>query len=252
MIGVGVHLLAGTRGVVVDEPYAPSWVDNTGTGWLSYDGGAFGTDSGYLEIALLVRSLNTNPAAVCRMYQTSGARVDVRFAADGKFAATINNTSGTALVAWTSDAAQDGSGEWLFHIAVDLDAGDGTATPTFVVTKSQLTAGAPGAFSSVAGTFSSGPTAGTIDNARGGFASNELAVFATTAGGNIASCDLGYLWVSHAAPLGNSAFASGGELFDPATVGSPVILVTGPAAALSDDKGSANLTLVVNGTWTDS
>lgn len=238
-----------TAGVVLvpASSYSPNWVDNNGTGWLSYDGSAFGTDSQYLDMAFLVRSLNTNPGAACRIIQTRSARCDIRFNAAGDLVVVLRNVDGLAtLVDWISDAPQDASGEWLFRIKADLGA-----TPTFSVTKCQLTAGVPGTFSAVAGTFDIGPATGTLDNSVGG-SGVDLAVFATTAGLNIPSCELACLWWSHSAPIADAEFADDGVLFDPEEIGAPVILITGPVADLDTSKGSAALTMTVNGTWTNS
>lgn len=225
--------------------YVPSWVDNNGSGWLSYDGTAIGADTPYLDMAFLVRSLNTNPSSACRVFQNHGPRIDVRFSVSGNLSVTLRDATSATLVDWTSTSAVDGAGEWLFHIAADL-----TGTPSFGVSRCELTGGVPGSWSSIPGTAST-LTAGTIDNARGGFAGNELSLLAALAGGSLSDCDFSFLWWSQAAPLADSAFADGGVLADPAAIGAPVVLITGPVADLGTNKGSASISLTPAGTLTD-
>jgi hypothetical protein len=247
-LGVPVTLVAslGAPITLVDSTaaYAPSWVSNGGTGWVSFDGAAPGVDGSLLDIAFLVRALE-GFSGTCAVFHTRSARIYVRFTGTGLLQVSVQAPGGATLVDWTSTSSQSVAGEWLVHIAIDL-SGAGSAT----FTKCELTAGAPGAWGAIAGTFATGPIAGTIDIVNAG-AGNEFAVFATVSGTSLINAELAYFWLSTAAPLTDAAFAAGGVLNDPLTVGSPLLLIRGPAANLTNDEGSANLTTVVNGAFSD-
>lgn len=236
-----------TAAQAITFAFKPSWVDNNGSGYLTFDGAAIGADSTSFDMFFLARSLDTNsPSATSVVFQNHGPRENVRFPSTGRLAVTLTDTAGTVLVEWQSTSAIDSAGEWLIHIAASL-----TGTPSFAVSRAQRVNGVMGAWEAVPGTFSTGPTNGTIDHARA-FSGNDLSVFATLTGGSLCNCDLGFLWWSQGTPVADTAMANGGVLKDPLAVGSPVILVRGPAANLTNDEGSANITLVSNGTWTNS
>lgn len=232
-----------TAAQAITFEYEPAWVDNNGTGYLTYEG-AVGADSTYFDMFVLVRSLDTNSSSTTSvLFQNHGPRENIRFPSTGKLAVTLLDTSGPTLVEWLSDSAIDGPGEWLIHIVANL-----TGTPTFTVSRAQRVDGVMGAWAAVSGTFSTGPTNGTIDHARS-FAGNDLSIFATLTGTNICNADLAFLWWSQSAPIADTDMADGGVLQDPLSVGSPVLLVRGPAANLTNDEGSADITLTATGGW---
>ncbi|HRO90373.1 MAG TPA: hypothetical protein PLC06_07740 [Promineifilum sp.] len=240
--------------IVEDEPpggWVPTLLANAGTGYLTYEG-SFGTwapDASSLDLAFLVGGLDGNPNANCYIFQNHGDRVRVRFMPDGKLHARLQDASATPvdLVDWTSSAGVDAAGVWLFHVAAAL-----SGTPSFTVYKIEVQETSPGvwetvgSWAAITGTFATGPVAGTIDIARN-FSGPDLGIFATVGGASIPDCDFGYLWLSSASPLANSAFADGGLLIDPALAGTPAILIKAPN--VTDGQGTANLTFVGNGAW---
>ena len=233
----------GKRGI----HWIPSFVDNVGTAWLSYDSASgIGTDSAQLEIVACLRNLDGRAAATARIVHIPGARVDMYFGADHRLNVNLSSTGG-ALVTWqsTNDAAGtigNDAGEWEIRARADLGG-----TPTFEVLRRGIVGGVATAWTAVTGAFSAGPTTGTIDSARGGQAGNEVGILATNAGANINDCHLGYFWWQSGALQDEDAFGANGERFDPATVGTPDLLIRGPASAITTDIGTGAKTLTVTG-----
>jgi hypothetical protein len=229
-------------------PYVPSWVGNGGVSWLSYDSAVsgIGTDAATLEIVISLRSLDTNPAAICRLAHVAGGRVDLSLTAAGRMTVILVDGSGSTLVNWTSanNAAGtlDGAGERELRMRADLNV----TTPTMEVWTRDIAGHAADPWRVVAGTFATGPVAGTIDSNRAGVGGNEFAFLATVAGANICNCQLAYLWWSSGALLAEGAFGVGVRK-DPLTVTPFDLLITGPAATLTADKSAAAKTLVVQG-----
>lgn len=227
--------------------WTPSWVDNTGTGYLAYDGASLGADSAYFDLAFLVRGLDQNTATVRRLMQTNGARVDIRTDGSRRLAITLQDTSAATLVAWTSTSAIHTAGEWLYRIAADLSTG----SPTCTIRRAQRSAGVVGAFEDVPGTFATGPLQGTIDQARG-FSGNDLVFGATLAGANIVDWEIGYIRYAQTAPVSEASFVNSGGLVAPQAIGSPEVVIMGPAASIATAQGSLGITFTATGSFADS
>jgi hypothetical protein len=221
--------------------WTPSWVDNVATGYLTFDGGAVGTDSDQLEIVFLLKALDGNGAAIQRLLNNNGPRIDIRLESNGRLRFIVKNTTGTDIIDWTASASTKGAGTWLIHLLANT-----TATPSFVASRAELTDNIPGAWAEIAGTFTTAATQGTMDIGRGA-AGVDWAVFATGLGANILDNHCGYVWAGIGTPMGTAAFADAGVLYDPATVGAPFFLIKGPAASITDDVGSSNITLTATG-----
>lgn len=226
--------------------YTPLWVDNGGDGYLTYDG-VVGADSDYLDMFFAMRGLE-NTVAYARVMATSSPRIDVAFNGSGQLRVTLRDSAGTLLGDWNSTADLCVSGEYLFHLAVDFSSETG---PTLALSKNTLSGGLPGDWSAVAGSWATGPTAGTLDFQNSGTGS-DLTFFALKDGTTILNAETSIIWVSTNVPLANSAFAVNGQLIDPTTVGSPTVLLTGPNATFNVDQGSFGGTFTKNGTnWAD-
>ena len=229
--------------------WAPSYVNNGGTAYISYDGASgVGSDSDTLEIVCAFRSLNTQPAAISRMVHIVGGRVNLSFTATWRISVILISTGGN-LVDWTSANNAQGifhsAGEYEFRMRASLGA-----TPTMEVWVRTTVDGVTGDWTTVTGSFAVGPTTGTIDCSRGGQAGNEIAIMAQTTGASIMNADFGYLWWKAGSLQAADAFGSDGVRINPATVSTPDLYVTGPAANLTVDAGGGK-TLVLNGPFTD-
>ncbi|HRO97552.1 MAG TPA: hypothetical protein PLY79_10860 [Ferruginibacter sp.] len=230
---------------ILPSGYIPTWVKNNGNGYISYNGG-IGADSSYLDIFFLVRSLDTNPTASCMLFSIHGPRLSIQFNSSGNMRVILLDVAltNTTLVDWTSTASLKNAGEWLFHVTANLTEG----SPTFVVSRAARIAGIMQPWELITGSFSSGPTAGIIDNSRS-FAGEDFSMFGSLAGANIFNAEFSFFWWSQGIPITDNAMAIGGILKNPLFVGSPVILIRGPVSNLSNDEGSANKTLTVHGSW---
>jgi hypothetical protein len=241
--------LINEDGSAWSDGWEPSWVDNGGTAWLSHDGStAIGADSATLELYFSLRAMDGLPAARTEIVHIPGARVNVYLTADWRMNVNLASTGGP-LVTWqsTNNAAGilNDAGEWDFRMRAELDG-----TPTMEVWRREVTAGITGAWVTVTGAFSVGPTTGTIDSARVG--AGAVGILANNAGANISDCQFGGFWWKSGALQSTDAFgAAGSARIDPALVGTPDLYVTGPVSSLTDDQGAGNKTLTVNGSFTD-
>ena len=228
--------------------WAPqTWVENSGSAYMVYDGG-FGSNSEFYELAFYWRDQSTSSTR--NWYNVRDTRVQIRTGSSpnsGTLVITLRDSSATVLVDWASDAGINGSGDWIYHIAVSL-----TGTPSMVVSRCQITNNIAGAWETVAGTFATGPTNGTINHARNASGNDQFAL-ASTGGTNLASVETGYLWIGQGAPHARTAFAdANGIVIDPNTVTSPVGLFYGPAASFTTNHGSGGDFTVGAGSFTDT
>lgn len=228
--------------------WAPqTWVENSGTAAMSRDG-AFGSNSTFFEALLYLRAPATNST---RNYvRTRDNRVAIFTATtngNGTVRVTLQDTSGTNLVDWTSTDLVSNSDDFLLHVAASL-----TGTPSMVVSVATVTNNLVGTPATLAGSFGSGPTNGTIDHARTGSGADQF-LLSSTAVTNLANAEIGFIYIGHAAPSALADFiATGGVLKDPATVGSPVGLFYGPAETFTTNHGSGGDFTVSAGSFSDT
>lgn len=224
----------------------PGWMTaDTDQVGLQYDGviqtGA--TDGENFEACFLVRDLDNLTEATI-IFGTAGNRHRIRWTATQEFGVRLDNTGGTTLVDWESDDPLDPTGTHLIHVEAVLDG-----TPTMVVSTFDVSGGS---WSTVAGSFSTGPTQGNIDNARA-IAGNDMGVWVAHNGAD--DCyefEFVYAWVnlSNATPQGRDAFATGGVLVDPETVGTPTMLFMAPASGVATNLGAGS-DFTIHGTFVD-
>jgi hypothetical protein len=236
-----------TAAQAVTFEFEPMWVDNNGNAYVYLDGSGIGTDNRFFDMFFLVKRMTGNPSNTCRIHQTRSARHDIRWESNGRLRVILKDSAGTNLVDWTSTSAVDVAGEWLFHIAADLDT-----VPVVTFTKAERIDGVMQAWAAIPGSFTTGPTAGTIDHLSSGADFEFTLLQSYLVDVNMPDCDFAFAWFAYAAPVTDAAMAANGVLEDPLTVGAPIVLIRGPAANLTNDEGSANVTFTLANSFTDT
>lgn len=166
-------------GAIANEWTSVDWVDGAGSAYLTWDaaGGAIGTNSANFEAFFVLRDLDNLSAAENRLFTISG-RHAIAFTSASRLNVQLLGAGPTTLVNWTStnDAAGilKDAGEWVLHIAANL-----SGTPTMVASIRQITGGS--SWVTITGTFGTGPTVGTLENARSTTGA-DYGVGATTSG----------------------------------------------------------------------
>lgn len=227
--------------------WTPSFVDNTGTGYITWDGAGIGTDSNTLEIVMGLKNVDAN-VALANLWQDVGARVQIQLTSAGRVDILLRTSVPATLVDWTS------TNDALGKINVDDDIelrirAELDASPTMEVYKRTTTGGVTGAWTQMTGSFTTGPTTGTIDNSRGGQSGNDSAILASVTGTNIANLYFGYAWRASGALTAMNAFGESGVRINPALVTPNDFVVMGPVASLTTDLSTTGRTLGTTGTF---
>lgn len=230
--------------------FTPSFVDNTGTGIINWDGAGIGVDSTGFEVVFCLKNIDAN-TTLARLWADVSSRVQISLQSTGRVTVALRTSTPSLLVDWTSSNDDLGkintAGERELRIRADL-----SATNTFEVYKREITGNVAADWVQMTGSFATGPTAGTIDCSRGGQSGNDSSILGSVSGGDICNLHFGYAWRSHATTLQSmDAFGVGGLRVDPRLVTPNDFIVMGPAASLTTDQSSSARSLSTVGIFTD-
>jgi hypothetical protein len=252
MLGTPAFAVSAGRNQQWQSSAVSSADTGAGIGYLGWDGtGGVGADSETCEWVIRLSGLDNQPASITRLSQDVSARISIGFTATWRLNVLFRTSTPTTLVDWTSANNAQGiyhsAGTFDFRIRADLRAG----VATFEVYKREIASGIAGDWVLITGAFTTGPTAGTMDLARGGQAGDDQAVFATVTGTERMVAELHYLWRSHNALLPMNAFGVNGVWIDPELVTPFDLLLKGPVAAIHLDQSAAAKTYTKYGSLAD-
>jgi hypothetical protein len=223
-----------------------------GIGYLGWNGtGGVGADSETCEWVFRLSGMDNLPASITRISQDVSARIFIGLTADWRMNVLFRTSTPTTLVDWLSANNGQGTyhsaGTFDFRIRADLRVG----VETFELYKREIANGIAGAWVLITGAFTTGPTAGVMDLARGGQAGDDQAVFATVTGTERMPAHIHYLWRSHNALLPMNAFGVNGVWIDPELVTPFDLLLKGPASTINLDRSAAAKTYTKYGSLAD-
>lgn len=223
-------------------PWIPRWYRTAGAARLIYDGAGIASDSATLQFGFLVSGLEAAPAATMYLWHVQG-RQESSIYSGGQLNIILKDSANVTVINWTSAASVKTAGDWFYLITASL------SSPGMTIRRIDLSAATP-TWETVAGSFSTGPIAGTglFDLTRTDL-NPDYIVWGRQNGTNSLNANVGMFWLATSS-VSESAFFTNGYLRDPATVGSPVWAFRGTDLATGVNPGTGP-DFSASGTFTD-